>query len=63
VGLLSFDEMSLEVTLNIHLANPRSEDEDSSYWEDHVVEIHRALDHDCAASPYLALQLLVFDHR
>jgi hypothetical protein len=62
VGLLSFDETSLEVALTVRLANPRSEDEDQSHWEDHVVEIYRALDRDRAASSYLACQLSVFDH-
>jgi hypothetical protein len=27
------------------------------------LEVHRALDHSCAESLYLARQLLVFDHR
>jgi hypothetical protein len=53
--------MSLEVALTVRLANPRSKDEDRSRWEDRVVEIRKALDHDCAASPYLGRQLSVFD--
>jgi hypothetical protein len=63
VGLPSFDETSLEVALIVRLPNPRPEDEGRSHWEDHVVKIRRGLDRYCAASPYLARQLSVFDCR
>jgi hypothetical protein len=43
----------MKVALVVRLANPRSKDEGLSHREDHVVKIRRALDCDCAESPYL----------
>jgi len=40
-----------------------AKNEGCSYWENHVVEVRRALDHEVTESPYLARQLLMFDDR
>ena len=44
-------------------ADPRVEDEGGSRWENHVVEVRQAINHEVAESPYLTRQLLVFDDR
>ena len=43
--------------------DPRAEDKGGSHWENHVVEVRRALDREVTKSPYLARQLSVFDDR
>ena len=55
--------MTFELAVVICLADPGAEDEGGSRRENHVVEVHRALDREVAESPYLARQLSVFDDR
>ena len=55
--------MTLELVVVISNADPRAKDEGRSCWENHVVEVRRALNHEVAESPSLARQLSVFDDR
>ena len=55
--------MTFELAVVVCLADPGAKDEGGSRRENHVVEVHRALDREVAESPYLARQLSVFDDR
>ena len=51
--------MTLELTVVVCLVDPRAKDEGGTRRENHVVEVHRALDCEVVESPYLARQLSV----
>ena len=53
----------LKLATVIRLADPGAKDEGGTRQENHVVEVHRALNREVASSPYLAHHLLVFDDR
>ena len=46
--------MTLELVVAICLVDLGAEDESDTRRENHVVEVHRALNHKVAESPYLA---------
>jgi hypothetical protein len=54
-------EATLELAIVVYLTDLGAKDEHSTYRENHVVEVCRALNHGVAKSPYLARQLSVFD--
>ena len=54
-------EMTLELAIVVFHVDLEAEDEGGSRRENHVIEVHRALDREVAESPYLARQLSVFD--
>jgi hypothetical protein len=53
-------ELALEPAIVVSYAYPRTKDKGRTRWEDHVTEIHRALEREFTESPYLAWQLSVF---
>jgi hypothetical protein len=53
----------LEQATFISDADPGAEDKGWSHWENHVVEVHWALEREFAKIPYLVHQLSVFDDR
>ena len=54
-------ETTLELVVVIYLVDPGAENEGSTYRENHVIEVRRALNHEVTKIPYLAHQVSVFD--
>ena len=47
-------EATLEFATVVGRADPGTEDEGGTRWENHVVGVHRALDLEVTESPYMA---------